>query len=113
MQTVYRVETVDGRGAYRATFNPHVGRTTDEFGNDRIPAPREDGLSGFTRDHYFGFASVEQLQAWFTRADRANLHECGLSMSVYLVDPDDVKYGRKQVCFVRHKARLVERLPLI
>lgn len=60
-----------------------------------------------TPDWIFGFDTEAKMNRWFTPRDQEALRLCGFRLSWYEVDPKYVQKGRKQVMFVRSKAKLV------
>jgi len=101
--TVYRVEHFDGRGAYHSgTYDVAMDGHTSEH----RPGPWEDGLSDFGNLH-FGFASREQMLAWWDERQLKQLVEHGCRIAQYAVDVAYVMFGGRQVVFDRYEAELV------
>lgn len=101
--TVYRVEHFDGRGAY---FSSTYDVAMDGHTNEHRPCPWEDGLADF-EEYHFGFASREQMLAWWDASHLKRLVECGCRIAQYAVDAAYVQHGRRQVVFNRYEAELV------
>jgi len=105
---VWRFQTKDGRGVYRA------GAAVSIDGGDRHPSPsnpleRNTPLErGLTRDHYFGFRDRAQVLRWFNTKERVILAENGIEVSRFKVNKSHVLYGNYQLAFLRDKAELID-----
>jgi hypothetical protein len=111
---IYRIETEDGRGAYKAS--------SFEYDPVRHPAPYEDSklapfwmdLGPQQKDYFFGFGSQEQLRAWFYSDHMLlNLKRDGCHLSVYEVSIKESHIGYSQAVFKKASAQLIETRPLI
>lgn len=121
---VYRLETVTGRGPYNCYFS-----MTGCYTYERHPGPDEDGIDSgeLTKNDFFGFRSLTQLNDWFDRELRANVkdqmrlgiakgtidHKEKLYISVYDVPPSKVIEGNRQLVFERRHASLIRRKELL
>jgi hypothetical protein len=106
MQTVYRVERVDGEGPYCALgySKIHLDGGDDAWSPwSAHPAPRVDGMDEY-EGKAFGFPSLDALQRWFDRDARTRLQAKGFHVAVYTVARDVVVFGRKQCAFLRECA---------
>lgn len=115
--TVYRVEDPEGRGPY-SSYLAHMNYMKHSGGRDypereRTPAPSEDGFShrDISAHHFFGFASLGELFAWFDGYAQ-ELHRNRYRIAVYEVGDEFVIYGVRQVVFVREEAAEVSSLQL-
>lgn len=111
---IYRVETSAGVGPYNdiaspttisdALFKAHArdgGHHPGPWGD--IPSFKEGGV------YKFGFASKEQLNAWFGPEAREILKRAGYVVGVYKVDGRALKRGAHQIAFnPNHATRLNE-----
>jgi hypothetical protein len=102
---VFRIEhPKTGRGPYQhhgySTQRPRVyGQKMSEYAyGPHAPTPWDDGFD-FAETDVFGFVSLHQLRSWFCRDVRVAIKRCGFVVSVYDVDPEYVKQGRKQCAF--------------
>ena len=116
MQRVYRLETLEGVGVYRASNRSQmIQRIMDEYMNvPRHPGPMNDSLladaffSVNQQRFRFGFASLEQLKEWFfDDNDRELLSLHGIVCNEYEIEGWGFVAGRKQCIFVKENARLV------
>jgi hypothetical protein len=74
---------------------------------DNHPSPCEDGIEDFTDEHFFGFASEDDLYEWFPHAFIQAAAECGYVINAYDVEEQHVIRGESQICFEREKAHIV------
>ena len=119
METIFRVESKHtGNGWYNhghhdtapnwyeGAFSLWVEHSSNES-QTRHPHPSLDGIEDFTCDHFFGFLSMEGLEAWF---EEETLEAIAYTLKDYFeivryeVDSADVLYGRRQVAFLKHLA---------
>lgn len=113
---VYRLEDSQGRGPYsgetdRLSAMAKTHNSGGEF-RHRTPVPEEDGICArVAPEDYFGFESLGALFEWFDGYAQS-LHENGFFASVYEVDNEKVKRGKRQLVFVKHEAVLVDRIDL-
>jgi hypothetical protein len=118
---IYRVEDCEGGGPYNGKRKdavrdalPHLFCGFDEC-PDRHPMPHAD-IPNWDRysGYHFGFASFDQLAAWFTPGERDTLRGLGFGIAVYAVPADYVMQGGRQAAFWRSKAaRAAELTPLV
>lgn len=104
---VYRVETINGVGPYRADIIADDTPSTPTH-----PTPQNDGIDWWKvrtypfDDYYCGFVSIEQLKEWFAMYYHALVN--GLCrVAVYKIHHKRVLKGKHQCIFVKH---LAERL---
>lgn len=108
---VYRVEDAECHG-------PYIGREYDSrvdtrddtakvrHGNMKThPCPSCDGLNIEAGDHC-GFESMYKLRTWF-RGDIRWLKTNKFHISIYEIEPEKVKIGKRQVLFNMQYANLV------
>lgn len=122
MPQVYRLEMENGRGVYQSSVNgsrpAFNGIYTDYATGSNHPPPwRDRGMSRFwdsleitgqSLRWFFGFTSLEQLQAWFYRADdRTRMADNGVVMRVYEVPEKSFVAGQYQAIFRKEDAKLV------
>jgi hypothetical protein len=111
---VYRVEDSEHGGPYNGSMKGSVRCELVHLfacmGDHemRHPTPYEDipgwrDVTGRERFH-FGFASLEQLRAWFSEHERSTLRRLGFGVAVYNVEPEHALTGMRQVAFDRSKA---------
>lgn len=115
MGLVYRIETENGRGAYRGCQRWSVGYPGDMVAH---PGPFEDsGIRGYWRGlkeiaqarHFFGFRDEAQLRAWFYRDEwMEDMAKVGLRLTVWEVEEGFYCYGRAQAVFRKDLAKLIE-----
>ena len=107
---VFRVQNSEGVGPYNGGSKEWQDAMSEEFGDfwneDQHPLPTSYSLPRTENDcaYYddsvrFCFASLKQLQQWFTLAMREYLKKDGYQVNVYLVHPDDLSYNDKQAFF--------------
>lgn len=93
---IYRVEHVQSReGPYGADGLGYV--CCDPW---QHPAPYQDGIR-FTSEHFFGFASQQQMLTWFGASNLKKFERYGYRVYKYRVPPCLVLVGGKQVAFKR------------
>lgn len=116
MTTFVRIVAENGMGPYR---NGDVDYRYDE-GNSH-PAPSDDGIHFFTRDHVFGFSCQRDLLKWFNLRMLESIVDSGLSRGpfshtydvvTYLVPPDHVIEGRLQIAAHRDHIKEKHRVSL-
>lgn len=105
---IYRLQTRRGRGIYQdACKTPPTNRA-------RHPLPHEDcalrwGWRSHRYEWHFGFASLEQLRAWFYRDEwLTRLGRDGVVLTVWEVPERYVQIGNTQAIFVKRRARRLE-----
>lgn len=122
MQRVYRLETLEGVGVYRASNRSQmIQRIMDEYEDThRHPVPMNDSpladafCSSNQQRFSFGFASLEQLKEWFfDDNDRELLSLHGIVCNEYEIEGWGFFAGRKQCMFVKENARLVGQVDFI
>lgn len=114
--TVWRVEDRMGRGPYRPdweTASKAKSQLVDEICEAHIdhrfhPLPYEDGITGLTESMVCGFATLDDLNAWFVGWHR-KLNRASYWIVEYTVPPRDVKRGRLQVAFNKRFATVESR----
>ncbi len=106
---VFRVETLDGAGPYR---NTAIGYELCSLhgGTANHPGPFDDRTADGNRlinfllqnkSYFFGFASLEQLLAWFLD-ELELLAQHGFIVSVY--ESSQVVCGKFQVIFIKQSS---------
>jgi hypothetical protein len=118
---VWRVAGKDGKGFYFTEVKPGtvmssavsemIGRDISSM-TDQHPRPDDDGILNVRKTDHFAFSSLDQLHAWFDRDMFIASCKQGALLEIWEVDERHVKKGRKQVCFHRKKAELVEVVKL-
>jgi hypothetical protein len=116
---VYRIEDATNEGPYNGPLRiearealPCLGAGICEV-EARHPMPCDDiPLWDCKRSEAmrFGFASLEQLHAWFNAEERETLSGIGFSLATY--DAGDVLPGGRQVAFNFYTAKRVSTQPL-
>ena len=108
---VYRVENAECHGPYIGREYDSRVDTRDDKTNQRHanmkthPCPSADGL--FLEEYdYCAFDSMDKLQKWF-KGDIRWLKMNKFHVSVYEIEPEKVKVGRRQVLFQMRYANLV------
>lgn len=123
MARVYRIEDAKGRGPYTTvcsanwrdcTHHKETGRPVPEedwnyawYGSARLKAGDVD-LGRI--DFRFGFLSLAQLTAWFSKEERKKLWEI-YKMRVSVYDAKIVKKSKKQVVFLFDKVEKKGYIP--
>jgi hypothetical protein len=76
--------------------------------HDRCPSPL-DSFDSYKhlRDWSYGFASLAELQRWFTDVELEILGMVGFVVRCYNVDMQFVEMGRQQLRFDKSKATLI------
>lgn len=133
LETVYRIEHRESR---RGPFSGPEGYYNDlarDVGHPdcyRLPGPTIDCGDGtedgselrevwrsrerYLGDYHFGFASRQQLVAWFTSASgRSYLAQCGFHVAAYQVARSDLLMGNHQVAFNSRAAQLIGSYDLL
>ena len=108
---VYRIEHIATKqGPY--TFFGHWSQwSTRDHNGEATPGPIRDGLGYPYQDcWFFGFPSMEWLNAWFTGEELATLSDQGFVLGVY--EAEEIKLGKKQLIFNCEKAQQIERINL-
>lgn len=118
---VWRVAGKDGKGFYFTEVSPGVAMSTAvskmigrdiSSMTDQHPRPDDDGIQNVRSSDHFAFSSFEQLYAWFDKEMFIASCKQGALLETWEVDERHVKQGRRQVCFHRKKAKLVEVVKL-
>lgn len=92
-------------GPYRTTgCEPRLHLHTG-LAPDRHPTPFSDRLCKFDDDWYCGFASLRQLDAWFSELDFVQLARYNFMLSVYEPSEKDFMASKKQAIFRRGKLK--------
>jgi hypothetical protein len=103
---VYRIEDSDGYGPFRHPDGRARCLSGVIFNNRHHPVPVDDGINGMHRLDVCGFISIDAAIDWFGKyVDK--LEEEGVYLSVYKIKKKFVKFGKRQVCFLLHRAILV------
>ncbi len=95
--TIFRVEK-DGLGPYKT---PIGSRWQEQSHNslDRCPTPDIDFSEDVGNSKYkYGFASMDQLNSWFSPIELARLEKKGFK--VVSLEADDVILGTNQLVFI-------------
>ena len=120
--TILRIEATggakDGTGPYNA--NPPAEDTASWRAREEAfklcnaynhPTPTFDGLYAPWSEDFCGFASWEQLNAWFHSGALEVLLSTGFyGLFEYHIDEEYVQYGGRQVLFKKAQARRRERV---
>lgn len=116
MKTAYRIEYPDGKGMYHCVNGEWVASKI--MGNDkyRHPLPEDDSKLCEERDfrnilcltpYKFAFESVKQLRNWIYQDDwLQSLHNCGMLISEYTCQDEDVLVGNTQAIFKNEISRI-------
>jgi hypothetical protein len=118
---VYRIENKNGYGAYQVGANWSWSGMVGPYDNAQHPQPETDSaLAPFWKeltnriDWYFGFASKEQMRAWFYADEWLQaLKDAGARLSIYKVHKARFHAGHTQAIFKKGQAELVEVADLI
>lgn len=114
---IYRIENSKGIGPYSSGIIG-IACSIDMFSGIHCPGPFTDGIDFSdnnypSQDYYYGFQSMWHLRRWFNKQSREEIVEESLTedyyCSTYRIDPSLVKQGKKQVAFIRCKAKLVRK----
>lgn len=110
---VYRLETTDGRGAYHHLVE--VNESILVRCHSDHPSPEEDGMprNKWNSNYIFGFASMDDLHAWFPKELMMPMHRCDLQLTQYDVPDRHVCRGRTQLAFDAYEGDEIDRRPLI
>lgn len=100
--SIYRVEERrGGAGPYNASNADALGEMFAEHGSGTHLSPQQDELlMGIDADEHCGFATLEQLDEWFSGYHDA-LAALGFVVAHYAVPLNLVRYGKTQALFVR------------
>lgn len=116
---IYRVENSYGEGPYQMLHVAALLRNHDDgaVATSNTPTPWQDPVLGdifgnLLNTHSFGFGSVAQLKAWFTKRSRNVLARHGLCVGVYDAPDADTIVSPYQAVFPMDKSRRVETLDL-
>jgi hypothetical protein len=102
---IYRIQDADGFGPYQSSkvirdiYDHHNEIAYDP--DSRTPSPYCEGLGPVEEFHRFGFASLEQLDRWFTAEEQAALFREGFELVVLEVPDYAVRVGQHQCKFIR------------
>ena len=109
---IYRIENSKGIGPYHSKIIYSI-ESRDMFCWERCPGPIEDTIYEANEEFYYGFKSMWQLRRWFNKQVRKEIvkhsYTTDFYYSIYKVDPSHVKIGKKQVAFIKNKAKLINR----
>jgi hypothetical protein len=107
---VYRVENWHGAGPYNES---HTGlHAMHEAHTGNRPHPTDDGIACPLTTEHCGFSTRADLDWWF-RGYKRVLHEYKFNIAFYLVKPQLIRYGHRQIMFERGDLLPVERYPII
>lgn len=116
---VYRLEGENKSGVFtgkyvkKAWYNYAKSSGPDPY---RHPEPEECPVlseKNITHEHFFGFASVESMLAWFDNEKvRHGFREMDVHFNVYKVDKRNCMISPEQVVFKMSKATFVKRIPI-
>lgn len=112
--SIFRIEKPGGgAGPYADTSgHPMLAHMNAVHGDAEHPDPMDDPLlDGIYPDEHCGFATICDLDAWFTGYAEA-LAECGYVIAVYTVPLTAVRYGQKQAVFLRGDAVPMRTFPI-
>ena len=106
---VFRIEDIFECGPY--CRNHIIRHNVHGIRSQKIrPAPWNDGISYYSKDHYFGFQNLEELKRWFTQKDRKSFRKNKYRICVYEVKEKHLIIGKKQVAFIKNKSKRKEIL---
>jgi len=105
---VYRLETEEGAGPYRAGHCMALGIWTLRC--EQHPLPWEDGLDEISSHEVCGFANLDQLCAWFNDSEIRALESRGVFVWEFEIPKGRIRFGRKQIAFDRNQANRVRRI---
>lgn len=104
---VYRIERKeDGAGVY------HSGFALRHISHSGQPSPWEDIGVYPTGSHYYGFASLEQMNEWFFDPDWYDECSDKCIVRIYEADPNYILLGRHQIAFIKATSHLVNEISL-
>ena len=111
--SIYRVEKRRaGAGPYNKSNQEVLGKMFAEHGTGSHPNPEQDELlRGIRADEYCGFATLEQLDDWFT-GYHSILAENDFIVARYVVPITKVRYGKTQAVFRRGDLFPEETMPM-
>ncbi|UDL16698.1 hypothetical protein SEA_ATUIN_5 [Arthrobacter phage Atuin] len=112
--SIYRVEERrGGAGPYNRRNTAALGDMFAEHGScgEHVPPQKDELLLGINADEHCGFATLEQLDAWFDGFHQ-RLADLGFMIAHYVVPLNLVRYGKTQALFVRGDSFPVEHLQL-
>lgn len=102
--TVWRIENGEGMGPYQAYgCYKAAGWTASEHERcTHRPTPNRDGLPHpwDTQSRRYGFATLTDVNRWFTPTERQRLRARGFRLVCLQVPAADVLRGGKQVAFL-------------
>ena len=122
LEHVYRVERSCGTGPYFHGLGYNVVHGRDPHADASAaampyahPTPSNDGMGYCFGGAVFGFRSLEDLPAWFSKSDRSRMSRAGYAISVYTVArlPRAIAHGSRQCAFERVAACHEQALSLI
>lgn len=111
---VWRVEDDTGGGIYHSggwvvLFESDFGTSQHPTpGSDYVLSPKWNKIAVTDKTKYrFGFASEEQLNAWFHPDIQDEILSNGFHINQYEVPDEDVLVGDKQAAFLPNRAKKV------
>jgi hypothetical protein len=112
--SIMRVEKPNGEGPYMdSSDNKMLVHMNAVHGDEDHPDPDDDPmLAGIYPDEHCGFATLCDLEAWFSGYEDV-LAEEGYGIAVYTVPLQSVRYGGKQALFLRGDLEPVRTLPIL
>lgn len=112
---VYRIEDHSGTGPYHSGSPlAEILIERHEISDHYRPSGRADfPVSFLDQHHFFGFASMGDLNMWFGE-DLDLLMDMAMRLSIYEVSPDFVHYGHSdtQLIFKKSEAKFIESRPI-
>lgn len=110
---VFRVEyKIDGEGPYSVHKKELSFVDAHTWQRDTHPTGHRDGLE-HDESYYYGFKTMAQLTAWFTKKDRLEMHKEGCHIVTYRMLRKDMEYSLRQAIFIRDNARVINTQPLL
>lgn len=96
MQTVYRIQHLNGLGLYSTCRRTRTYEQLHDM--DKHPCPYNDGLEKFPDHWKFGFSSREQMKGWIYKKEwRKSLDAMGFRLHIFKVE--NCKLGGKQLVY--------------
>lgn len=114
---IYRVEDVNGIGAYncgalRAMKQRHI-ETYETHPNPMHDTKLYDEEVRHEARYFYGFDSMNKLKKWFNLQDRRDMSEIGLTIVLYKVATKYVITSKYQTVFYRDEAEFLTHMELL
>lgn len=132
MKTIYRIETVDGRGLYSGLWNytnksilkgvdyrafchirHHPCPDNGELEPELFNFIRSSTFNEFKKDYFFGFGDIGQLDTWLRHVSAEDLHNFLKSklfvVIEFAVPEGDYKVFNYQAMFKKTNAKIMKR----